>query len=150
MVHHSSFLALLKVGFILSDCWRMVLLAVRVHTPHALGNVYFSIQLLFFILISSVRNWVRALYSHLLILAYHGHKSGLALVVLFVPFCCHSTFVPFFFRFAPAQKLHTLTLGARVVLHFKKALIDWRPLVALFYLIFLKTHSRILAGAQVV
>lgn len=150
MVHLSSFSALLKVGFVLSDFGRVDLLAVRVHTPHALGNVYFSIQLLFFILISSVLNWVRALYYHLLILAYHGHKSGLTLVVLFVPFCCHSTFVPFFFRFAPAQKLHTLSSVVRVVLHFKKDFFVWLPSVALFHLIFLKTHSRILAGAQVV
>lgn len=83
-------------------------------------------------------------------LAYYGHKSGLTLGVRLVPFCCRSTFVPLFFRFAPAQKLHTLSSVVRFVLFFKKIFIDLAPFGCPILKVFFKPHSRSWAGASVV
>ena len=83
-------------------------------------------------------------------LAYYGHKSGLTLVVRLVPFCCRSTFVPLFLRFATAQNLHTLSSDVRFALFFKKIFFSLAPFGCPILKVFFKPRSGVWAGAYVV
>ncbi len=85
-----------------------------------------------------------------MILAYYGHKSGLTLVVRLVPFCCRSTFVPLFLRFATAQNLHTLSSVVRFALFFKKIFFSLAPFGCPILKVFFKPCSGVSAGAYVV
>jgi len=72
------------------------------------------------------------------------------LVVRFFSFCCRSTFVPLFFRFAPAQKLQTLSSVVRFALFFKKIFFSLAPFGCPILKVFFKPRSGVWAGACVV